>query len=233
MIQLRNVEKRIPSAGGYHYLLRSIDLDVPRGDFVTVMGPSGAGKSTLLAILALLDAEWTGEYQLDGEDVHRLPHKRRQALARQKIGMVFQQYHLLDDLTVAENLEVPLTYRDVRPSERAALVADALDRFGIVAKKDLFPRQLSGGQQQLVGVARALIGRPALLLADEPTGNLHSSQAREIMELFRRINAEGTTIIQVSHSAENAAFGNRVVELRDGWIVRHEGQECQTAHPGS
>lgn len=219
-IQLRGVEKRVPAGGGHEYLLRQIDLDVEQGEFVTVTGPSGAGKSTLLAVLGLLDADWTGEYHLDGEAVHRLTAKRRQAIGRERIGIVFQQYHLLDDLTVAENLEVPLGYRDVPSSERAALVADTLDRFGIVAKQKLFPRQLSGGQQQLVGVARALIGRPALLLADEPTGNLHSSQAREIMELFRKINRDGTTIIQVSHSAENAAYGNRVVELRDGWLVK-------------
>jgi ABC-type lipoprotein export system ATPase subunit len=219
LIRLRNVEKRVPAGGAFQYLLRRVDLDVERGEFVTVMGPSGAGKSTLLAVLGLLDADWTGEYHLDGEAVHGLAPKRRQSLARERIGVVFQQYHLLDDLTVAENLDIPLSYRNVKASERAALVADTLDRFGIVAKKDLYPRQLSGGQQQLVGVARALIGRPAILLADEPTGNLHSSQAREIMEMFRKINGEGTTIVQVSHSAENAAYGNRVVELKDGWVV--------------
>lgn len=219
LIRLRNLEKRVPSAGGFHYLLRQVNIDVERGEFVTVMGPSGAGKSTLLAVLGLLDADWAGEYQLDGEPVHALQPKRRQALGRERIGIVFQQYHLLDDLTVAENLEVPLSYRNVKASERAALVADTLDRFGIVAKKDLYPSQLSGGQQQLVGIARALIGRPSLLLADEPTGNLHSSQAREIMEMFRKVNREGTTIVQVSHSAENAAYGNRVIELKDGWVV--------------
>ena len=219
LISLRNVEKRVPSGGAHHYLLRQVNVDVERGEFVTVMGPSGAGKSTLLSVLGLLDADWTGEYHLDGEAVHRLPPKRRQALGREQIGIVFQQYHLLDDLTVAENLDVPLSYRNVKASERAALVADTLDRFGIVAKKDLYPSQLSGGQQQLVGIARALIGRPSLLLADEPTGNLHSSQAREIMEMFRKVNREGTTIVQVSHSAENASYGNRVIELRDGWVV--------------
>ena len=219
LIRLRGVEKRVPAGGAFQYLLRQVDLDVDRGEFVTVMGPSGAGKSTLLAILGLLDADWAGAYHLDGEAMHGLAPKRRQAVARERIGIVFQQYHLLDDLTVAENLDIPLSYRNVKSSERAALVADTLDRFGIVAKKDLYPRQLSGGQQQLVGVARALIGRPAILLADEPTGNLHSSQAREIMEMFRRINAEGTTIVQVSHAAENAAYGNRVIELKDGWVV--------------
>ncbi len=219
LIRMRNLEKRVPLAGGFHYLLRQVNVDVERGEFVTVMGPSGAGKSTLLAVLGLLDADWSGEYHLDGEAVHGLPPKRRQALARERIGVVFQQYHLLDELTIAENLDVPLSYRNVKASERAALVADTLDRFGIVAKKDLYPSQLSGGQQQLVGVARALIGRPSLLLADEPTGNLHSSQAREIMEMFRKVNREGTTIVQVSHSAENAAYGSRVIELKDGWVV--------------
>jgi ABC-type lipoprotein export system ATPase subunit len=219
LIRMRNLEKRVPLAGGFHYLLRQVNVDVERGEFVTVMGPSGAGKSTLLAVLGLLDADWSGEYHLDGEAVHGLAPKRRQALARERIGVVFQQYHLLDELTVAENLDVPLSYRNVKASERAALVADTLDRFGIVAKKDLYPSQLSGGQQQLVGIARALIGRPSLLLADEPTGNLHSSQAREIMEMFRKVNREGTTIVQVSHSAENAAYGSRVIELKDGWVV--------------
>ena len=219
LIRMRNLEKRVPLAGGFHYLLRQVNVDVERGEFVTVMGPSGAGKSTLLAVLGLLDADWSGEYHLDGEAVHGLAPKRRQAIARERIGVVFQQYHLLDELTIAENLDVPLSYRNVKASERAALVADTLDRFGIVAKKDLYPSQLSGGQQQLVGVARALIGRPSLLLADEPTGNLHSSQAREIMEMFRKVNREGTTIVQVSHSAENAAYGSRVIELKDGWVV--------------
>ena len=219
LLRLRNLEKRVPIAGAFQYLLRQVSIDVERGEFVTVMGPSGAGKSTLLAVLGLLDADWSGEYHLDGEAVHTLAPKRRQGLARERIGVVFQQYHLLDELTVAENLDVPLSYRNVKAPERAALVADTLDRFGIVAKKDLFPSQLSGGQQQLVGIARALIGRPSLLLADEPTGNLHSSQAREIMEMFRKVNREGTTIVQVSHSAENAAYGNRVIELRDGWVV--------------
>jgi len=219
MIRLRDIEKSVPAGGGRHWLLRQIDLDVAPGEFVTIMGPSGAGKSTLLSILGLLDADWTGEYLLNGEPVHRLPPKRRQALARSEIGFVFQQYHLLDDLTVAENLAVPLDYRGVKPAERQALVADALDRFGIVGKKDLYPGQLSGGQQQLVGVARAVIGRPKLLLADEPTGNLHSEQAREIMALFRRLNAEGTTIVQVTHSEENAAAGHRIVRLRDGWLA--------------
>ena len=182
------------------------------------MGPSGAGKSTLLSILGMLDHEWEGEYWLLGHPVHRLAPKDRIALNKRYIGFVFQQYHLLDDLTVAENLDVPLSYRDYKKSERSAIVADTLDRFQMVGKKDLYPRQLSGGQQQLVGVARAVIARPKLILADEPTGNLHSSQAREIMELFTKLNAEGTTIIQVTHSEENAQYGHRIINLRDGWV---------------
>ena len=219
MIRLVDVERFYQAGPTRTYVLRRINLEIREGEFVTIMGPSGAGKSTLLGILGLLDVDWTGEYLLNGEPVHRLPPKRRQALARSEIGFVFQQYHLLDDLTVAENLAVPLDYRGVKPAERQALVADALDRFGIVGKKDLYPGQLSGGQQQLVGVARAVIGRPKLLLADEPTGNLHSEQAREIMALFRRLNAEGTTIVQVTHSEENAAAGHRIVRLRDGWLA--------------
>jgi ABC-type lipoprotein export system ATPase subunit len=199
MIRLREVEKSVPAGGGRHWLLRQIDLDVSEGEFVTVMGPSGAGKSTLLSILGLLDADWTGEYLLHGEPVHRLPPKRRQALARHEIGFVFQQYHLLDDLTVAENLAVPLDYRGVKPAERQALVADALDRFGIVGKKDLFPRQLSGGQQQLVGVARAVIGRPKLLLADEPTAALDDAAAATVVELLGKAASYGATLVVATH----------------------------------
>ncbi len=219
MIRLRNVEKAIKQGAGQIFLLRRIDLEIAAGEFVTVMGPSGAGKSTLLAILGLLDHAWTGEYELFGEQVHKLNSRQRAELAKRTIGFVFQQYHLLDSLTVAENLEVPLTYRDMKSSERQALVADTLDRFGIVAKKDLYPTQLSGGQQQLVGVARAVIAKPKLLLADEPTGNLHSEQGEEIMRLFRELNRQGTTIVQVTHSEVNASYGNRVVRLRDGWIA--------------
>jgi ABC-type lipoprotein export system ATPase subunit len=219
MIKLSNVEKAVKQGAGQLFLLRRIDLDIATGEFVTVMGPSGAGKSTLLAILGLLDHAWTGEYELFGERVHKLNARQRGELAKRTIGFVFQQYHLLDSLTVAENLEVPLSYRDMKSSERQALVADTLDRFGIVAKKDLYPTQLSGGQQQLVGVARAVIARPKLLLADEPTGNLHSEQGEEIMRLFRELNRQGTTIVQVTHSEANAAYGNRVVRLRDGWIA--------------
>ena len=218
VISLRDVEKSYKLAAGQSYVLRRITLDIQPGEFVTIMGPSGAGKSTLLAVLGMLDAEWGGEYHFLGHPVHRLAHKDRIALNKRYIGFVFQQYHLLDDLTVAENLDVPLSYRDYRKSERAAIVADALDKFNIVGKKDLYPRQLSGGQQQLVGVARAVIAGPRLILADEPTGNLHSSQAREIMELFKKLNDAGTTIIQVTHSEDNARYGNRIVRLRDGWI---------------
>jgi ABC-type lipoprotein export system ATPase subunit len=201
------------------FLLRRITFDVAPGEFITIMGPSGAGKSTLLAILGMFDGAWTGEYTFRGQPVHRLDNKSRLSLNRRHIGFVFQQYHLLDDLTVAENLDVPLSYRNVPKDQRSAIVADTLDRFQIVGKKDLYPRQLSGGQQQLVGVARAVIARPALLLADEPTGNLHSSQAREIMDLFRQLNVAGTTIVQVTHSEENAAVGSRILMLRDGWLV--------------
>ncbi len=219
MIALRNLEKSIPLGPSRLFLLRQINLTIHPGDFVTIMGPSGAGTTTLLSILGMLDAGWTGEYEFWGQQVERMSAKQRQGLARDQIGFVFQQYHLLDDLTVAENLDVPLSYRNVRAAERAALVADTLDRFNIVGKKDLYPSQLSGGQQQLVGVARAVIAKPRLLLADEPTGNLHSEQGREIMELFARLNAEGTTIVQVTHADVNAAYGNRVVQLKDGWLV--------------
>lgn len=218
LLSLTSVEKAYDLAGGKSWVLRRIALDVQPGEFVTIMGPSGAGKSTLLAILGLLDHGWTGEFRFGGQAVHAMAPKQRVALGRRHVGFVFQQYHLLDDLTVAENLDVPLDYRGVPKAERQALVADALDRFGIVGKKDLFPRQLSGGQQQLVGVARAVVARPALLLADEPTGNLHSAQAREIMQLFRELNAQGTTIVQVTHSEENATYGHRVVRMRDGWM---------------
>jgi putative ABC transport system ATP-binding protein len=219
MIQLRGIEKSFESKAGQLFVLRRIDLDIREGEFLTIMGPSGAGKSTLLAILGMLDAGWRGEYWLLDHAVHSLNQKKRAELNKRYIGFVFQQYHLLDDLTVYENLEVPLSYRDVPRSERAAIVADALDRFNIVGKKDLYPSQLSGGQQQLVAVARAVIANPKLILADEPTGNLHSAQGREIMELFRKLNAQGTTIVQVTHSETNAAYGDRVIELLDGWIT--------------
>jgi putative ABC transport system ATP-binding protein len=220
MIALRGVERSYPAGPQRTYVLRRIDLDIREGEFVTVMGPSGAGKSTLLSILGMLDHGWTGEYHFLGQAVHALPPKRRAELGREHIGFVFQKYHLLDDLTVYENLEIPLSYRNVRPKERAGIVAEALDRFQIVGKKDLYPSQLSGGQQQLVGVARAVIAKPPLLLADEPTGNLHSAQAEEIMQLFSELNRAGTTIVQVTHSEKNASYGNRIVRLRDGWIEK-------------
>jgi ABC-type lipoprotein export system ATPase subunit len=218
LISLDNLEKSIPSGNGRLWLLRQITLDIDEGEFVTVMGPSGAGKSTLLGILGMLDHDWTGEFRLLHEEVHAMKPKHRIALNKQYIGFVFQQYHLLDDLTVYENLDIPLSYRNVPKREREGMVADVLDRFGIVAKKDLYPRQLSGGQQQLVGVARAVVANPKIILADEPTGSLHSGQAREIMELFRELNRKGATIIQVTHSEECAAYGNRIVQLFDGWL---------------
>ena len=219
MIQLQNVEKFFQTGPTRTWVLRQISLGITEGEFVTVMGPSGAGKSTLLGILGMLDAGWSGSYEFQGYPVHQLKAKQRAELNRQSIGFVFQQYHLIDDLTVYENIETPLSYRDVPKSERQAMVADILDRFQIVGKKDLYPNQLSGGQQQLVGVARAVVAKPKLILADEPTGNLHSAQAREIMELFRGLNREGTTIVQVTHSEENAKFSNRIVNLKDGWMV--------------
>jgi putative ABC transport system ATP-binding protein len=219
MITLRNVDKIYPLKGGPFYALRNISLTINEGEFVSIMGNSGSGKSTLLHILGLHDSAWGGEYTLKGEAVHRLDKKKRFELQKKHIGFVFQSYHLLDDLTVYENLEIPLSYRDIPKKERESVVCDVLDKFGIVGKKDLYPSQLSGGQQQLVGVARALIAKPSLILADEPTGNLHSDQGREIMKLFKQLNAEGTTIIQVTHSAENATFGSRVIRLADGLLV--------------
>src|ERR671937_265665 len=217
MIKLKNLERSYPLAKEkFFYVLRDINLEVEEGDFVSIMGPSGAGKSTLLHILGMHDHGWQGEYFLGETAVHHLTPKELAALLNEQIGVVFQQYHLLDDLTVYENLDIPLSYRHYSKSERTALVADALDKFQIVGKKDLYPRQLSGGQQQLVGVARAVIAKPRLILADEPTGNLHSSQAREIMELFKRLNAAGTTIVQVTHSEENASYSQRIIQMRDG-----------------
>ena len=220
MIQLRNIEKSFPTRPSPTYVLRQITLDIAQGEFVTIMGPSGAGKSTLLSVIGCYEHAWEGEYHFNGEAVHQMKSKERAALNKKQVGFVFQQFHLLEDLTVAENLDIPLSYRDIKSSQRQAVVADTLDRFGIVGKKDLFPSQLSGGQQQLVAVARAIIAKPALLLADEPTGNLHSDQGRQIMELFRKLNSEGTTIIQVTHSELNATYGNRIIRLRDGWMEK-------------
>ncbi len=219
MIKLRNVEKFYPMGAGRYYVLRRIDLDIADGEFLTIMGPSGAGKSTLLAILGMLDAAWQGEFYLYDHIVHKMDPRKRIDLNKQYIGFVFQQYHLLDNLTVAENLDIPLSYRNIKSSERQAKVADTLDRFQIVGKKDLYPSQLSGGQQQLVAVARAVIANPKLILADEPTGNLHSSQGKEIMELFKKLNQEGTTIVQVTHNENWAAYGHRIIKLQDGWMA--------------
>jgi ABC-type lipoprotein export system ATPase subunit len=228
MICLRNIEKYFESKAGRTYVLRQINMDVRPGEFITIMGPSGAGKSTLLSILGMLDASWGGQFHFKDQPVHSSNRKQRAELAKQHIGFVFQSYHLLDNLTVYENLELPLSYKNVKGSERAGLVADTLDRFSIVGKKDLYPSQLSGGQQQLVAVARAVISNPELILADEPTGNLHSSQGAEIMDLFKRLNEEGTTIIQVTHSEVNAAYGQRIIHLTDGWIV----QPGESVSPG-
>jgi putative ABC transport system ATP-binding protein len=229
LIQLRNIEKSFNAGPNKFYVLRRISLDIQPGEFVTFMGPSGAGKSTLLAIIGMLDGAWTGEYYFHDQPVHKLNTKQRNELHKYNIGFVFQSYHLIDDLTVYENLEVPLSYKNIPQKERASLVCDALDRFNIVAKRDLFPNQLSGGQQQLVGVARAVIQNPKLILADEPTGNLHSTQGEEIMQLFKKLNDAGTTIIQVTHSEKNASFGNRILNLADGWLLP-ESQSAATSH---
>ena len=218
MIELNELERSYKTGHTETWVLRRITLTIREGEFVTIMGPSGAGKSSLLNVLAMLDDQWRGEFYFDNEAVHAMNRKQRAELSRRRIGMVFQSYHLLDDLTVAENIDLPLSYKDIPKSERQALVADTLDRFNIVGKKDLFPNQLSGGQQQLVGIARAVIQKPALLLADEPTGNLHSDQAKEIMEMFRTLNEQGTTVVQVTHSEANAGYGSRTIELRDGWM---------------
>jgi ABC-type lipoprotein export system ATPase subunit len=217
MIKLNNIQKRYNTRAGFVYVLQQINLTVEEGEFITIMGPSGAGKTTLLNIIGMLDGEWEGEYYLDGNPVHEIKPKQRLALNRQYIGFVFQSFNLLDSLTVYENLETPLSYRNVKSSERASIVCDTLDRFGIVGKKDLYPSQLSGGQQQLVGVARAVVASPKLILADEPTGNLHSSQGKEVMSLLKKLNREGTTIIQVTHNESYAAYGNRIIKLKDGW----------------
>ena len=219
LIQLRDIERYYQAGPTRTWVLRRINLEVMEGDFITIMGPSGSGKSTLLNIIGMLDNGWAGEYCLAENPVHKLNPRQRIELNKRYIGFVFQSYHLLDDLTVAENLDVPLSYRNIKKSERESLVADSLDRFHIVGKKDLFPSQLSGGQQQLVAIARAVIASPKLILADEPTGNLHSAQGEEIMQLFKRLNDEGTTIIQVTHSEKNAEYGHRTIQLADGWIV--------------
>jgi ABC-type lipoprotein export system ATPase subunit len=219
MIKLHNIEKFYQHGVSRTYVLRRVCVDVKDGEFVSIMGPSGAGKSTLLHIIGMHDTAWTGEFYFLDQAVHAMQPKARAALHKQYIGFVFQSYHLLDNLTVYENLEVPLSYRNVKRSERESIVCDVLDRFQIVGKKDLYPNQLSGGQQQLVAVARAIVASPKLILADEPTGNLHSAQGKEIMDLFKRLNAEGTTIVQVTHSEVNASYSDRIIRLLDGWIV--------------
>ena len=219
MIRMIDLEKFYKTGAGKTFVLRRISIDIKEGEFVSVMGPSGAGKSTLLGILGMLDSASGGEFYFADQLVHKLNPRQRTELHKQYVGFVFQQYHLLDNLTVYENLDIPLSYRDIKKAQRETIVCDILDRFQIVGKKDLYPTQLSGGQQQLVAVARAIIGKPKLLLADEPTGNLHSSQDKEIMDLFNRLNEEGTTIIQVTHSEFNASYGSRIIKLHDGWIV--------------
>lgn len=220
LLELKNIFKWVTVGGTRTFILKDVNLKVNEGDFISVMGPSGSGKSSLLNVIGMLDDFDEGEYQFLHESVHKMKEKQRSALYKQYIGFVFQAYHLIDELTVYENIETPLIYQDIKTSERKAMVADMLDRFQIVGKKDLFPTQLSGGQQQLVGIARALIGKPRLILADEPTGNLNSKQGEEIMELFKQLNKDGVTIIQVTHSEKNAEYGSRIIHLLDGRIEK-------------
>ncbi|MFK7934368.1 MAG: ABC transporter ATP-binding protein [Saprospiraceae bacterium] len=228
MLSLKNIERYYKSGFQKSWVLRDINLDVQQGEFLTIMGPSGSGKSTLLNIIGMLDKPQNGSYEFFDEPVFKFNERKRGDLHKNYIGFVFQAYHLIDDLTVYENIETPLLYRGVKSKERKSMVADILDRFNMVAKKDLFPNQLSGGQQQLVGVARAIIGKPKLLLADEPTGNLHSSQGEIIMDLFKQLHADGMTIIQVTHSEKNAQYGSRIVELDDGFIRKDTAAGAQT-----
>src|SRR6201988_95619 len=218
MITLRNVEKFYEGGYGRSYVLRRINVEIKDGEFVSIMGPSGAGKSTLLHLLGMHDSAWTGEYYLIDHAIHKMNKKDRMEIYKKYFGFVFQSYHLLDSLTVYENLDIPLSYRNIKKSERDGIVCDVLDRFQIVGKKDLYPNQLSGGQQQLVAIARAIVANPKIILADEPTGNLHSSQGKEIMDLFKKLNDEGATIIQVTHNERNAEYGNRIINIADGWI---------------
>ncbi|WP_127018959.1 ABC transporter ATP-binding protein [Flagellimonas beolgyonensis] len=219
LLQLNNIFKWVNSGGQRIFLLKDINLEVEEGEFISIMGPSGSGKSTLLNVIGMLDSFDEGQYNFLDESVHTLKEKHRSNLYKEYIGFVFQSYHLLDELTVKENLEMPLIYKNFKGAERKAMVADMLDRFNIVGKKDLFPAQLSGGQQQLVGIARALISNPKLILADEPTGNLNSKQGEEIMDLFKQLNEEGVTIIQVTHSEKNAEYGSRIINLLDGRMI--------------
>jgi putative ABC transport system ATP-binding protein len=218
VITLRNIEKFFEHGPTKTFVLRRVNLEIQPGDFVSIMGPSGAGKSTLLHLLGMHDSSWTGEYYLMEHAIHRLKKNERMEVYKKYFGFVFQSYHLLDSLTVYENLDIPLSYRNIKKGERDSIVCDILDRFQIVGKKDLYPNQLSGGQQQLVAIARAVVASPKIILADEPTGNLHSNQGKEIMELFRMLNNQGTTIIQVTHNEKNAEYGNRIVNIADGWI---------------
>ncbi len=218
MITLRNVEKFFEHGPTKTYVLRRINLDIKEGEFISIMGPSGAGKSTLLHLLGMHDTAWTGEYNFLEFPIHRLNKKDRSEVYKKYIGFVFQSYHLLDSLTVYENLDIPLSYRNIKKAERESIVCDSLDRFSMVGKKDLYPNQLSGGQQQLVAIARAMIASPKIILADEPTGNLHSSQGKEIMEMFKKLNEAGTTIVQVTHNEKNAEYSNRVIQIEDGWM---------------
>lgn len=220
MIQLSNIDKFIEGRFQRSFILKGINLTISSGDFVTLMGPSGAGKSSLLNIIGLLDEDFEGEYLFENQPIQTMRSKQKTALHKSEFGHIFQAYHLIDELTVFENIETPLLYRNVGTAERKSIIAELLDRFQMVAKKDLFPEQLSGGQQQLVGIARAIAGKPRVLLADEPTGNLHSTQAKEIMEVFHELNKEGTTIIQATHARENADYGNRLVEMVDGQIEK-------------
>ncbi len=225
MIKLKNVDKYVDSRFQRTFILKGIDLEVDQGEFVTIMGPSGAGKSSIMNIIGMLDEPSQGEYYFFDEPVHKMRERKKSEMHKHYIGFIFQAYHLIDELTVYENIETPLLYKGVKGSERKSMVAEILDRFQMVAKKDLFPEQLSGGQQQLVGVARAIIGQPKLLLADEPTGNLHSEQGEEIMDIFKKLNEEGMTIIQVTHSEKNAEYGNRTIRIVDGAVVSDEKKE--------
>ena len=222
MIKLHDVDKSIDSRFQRTFILKSIDLEVQQGEFVTLMGPSGAGKSSLMNIIGMLDEPTGGEYYFFDEPVHKMKERAKSEMHKNYIGFIFQAYHLIDELTVYENIETPLLYKGVNGSQRKSMVAEMLDRFNMVAKKDLFPEQLSGGQQQLVGIARAIVGQPKLLLADEPTGNLHSDQGKAIMDIFQKLNEEGITIIQVTHSEENAKRSKRIVQVVDGTIQSDE-----------
>ncbi|MDN5200151.1 ABC transporter ATP-binding protein [Fulvivirgaceae bacterium BMA10] len=220
MIRLRNIDKYVDSKYQRIFILKGVDLDIEQGEFLTIMGPSGAGKSTLMNIIGMLDEPSQGEYFFMDEPVHKLKERMKSELHKHHIGFIFQAYHLIDELTVYENIETPLLYKGIKAKERKSMVAEMLDKFQMVAKKDLFPEQLSGGQQQLVGVARAIVGEPKLLLADEPTGNLHSEQGEEIMEIFQKLNEEGMTIVQVTHSEKNAQYGKRIVRIEDGAVIK-------------